>query len=107
MDERYVLTAIVLSGMCTFFLRVLPFLFFKEGGKTPAWMEKLGRTSPAAVMAVLVIYCMKDITGDYWGIGIPKLVAVIVVIASYKWKHNTLCSMGIGTATYMVLLNVL
>ena len=106
MRDEYVLMAILISGVCTFFLRAFPFLLFKEDEKVPAWMEKLGKTSPAAVMAVLVIYCMKDITGAYLGIGVPKIVAAIVVVVSYKWRHNTLCSMGLGTAAYMALLNV-
>ena len=37
----------------------------------------------------------------------PKGIAVVVVAVSYKWKHNTLISIAVGTGLYMVLLRVL
>ena len=36
-------------------------------------------------------------------IGFPKIAAVVIVALSYKWKHNTLVSIVVGTAGYMIL----
>lgn len=44
---------------------------------------------------------------DLRGIAFPKGIAVVVVAVSYKWKHNTLISIAVGTSLYMVLLRVL
>lgn len=54
---------------------------------------------PATIMAVLIVYCLKDIGGDFVGVGIPKLMGVAVV-----YKHNMLLSVFSGTAVYMLIL---
>lgn len=58
----------------------------------------------AAIMAVLIVYCLKDVRTDFGGKGICQLIAVAVVAFSYKWKHNTFISIIAGTACYMILL---
>ncbi len=47
---------------------------------------------PSAIMAVLIIYCLKDVPGDFTGIGIRKLLAVLVVVISYHFKRSTFLS---------------
>jgi branched-subunit amino acid transport protein AzlD len=37
---------------------------------------------------------------------VPELLAVIVVILSYKWKHNTALSIVVSTIFYMVLVQL-
>ena len=73
----------------------------------PVWLDRLGQVLPAAIMAVLIVYCLKDVGSDLRGIAFPKGIAVVVVAVSYKWKHNTLISIAVGTGLYMVLLRVL
>ena len=46
----------------TALLRFLPFIIFNGNRKTPPLIEKLGRTLPFAVMGMLVIYCLKDVS---------------------------------------------
>ena len=70
----------------------------------PAWLEKLGQTLPAAIMAVLIVYCLKDAGNDLIHIGIPKFIAVAAVAVSYKGRHSTLLSIILGTGVYMLLL---
>ena len=45
----------------------------------PVWLDKLGQILPSAIMAVLIIYCLKDVGDDFGRIGISKILAVIVV----------------------------
>lgn len=104
MSDKMILSAIFLSAACTFFLRVLPFLAFHGERNMPKWLEQLGQILPSAIMAVLIVYCLKDVGEDWQGIGIPKILAVLLVIVSYKWKHNTLLSIAVGTAGYMAML---
>ena len=56
------------------------------------------------IMAVLVVYCLKDVADGITGIGGKELIGAAVVAASYKWKHNTLLSIVAGTAVYMMLV---
>lgn len=64
----------------------------------PDWLDRLGKTLPSAIMAVLIVYCLKDVGSDVVHIGLPKIAAVVIVALSYKWKHNTLVSIAVGTA---------
>lgn len=104
MTTGTILLGIGVSAVITFLLRVLPFIAFRGDRKMPQWLERLGQILPAAIMAVLIVYCLKDIGGDFVGTGIPKLAAVAVVAISYKLKHNMLLSVFGGTAVYMLII---
>jgi branched-subunit amino acid transport protein AzlD len=97
---------ILISAAITFLLRALPFLLFRGNKTMPERLVYLGKILPSAIMAVLIVYCLKDIGSDWTGIGIPRLIAVGIVALSYKWKHNTLLSILGGTASYMILLHI-
>lgn len=106
MSTEKVWMAIAVSAVCTFFLRALPFFAFSGERKMPQWLSGLGQVLPAAIMAVLVVYCLKDINTDFLGIGVPKLLAVLIVGISYRWRHSTFLSILLGTAGYMLLLRI-
>lgn len=74
--------------------------------KMPASLERLGQALPSAIMAVLIIYCMKDIPTGGISAAVPKLLAAAVVFITYKWKHQTLVSILLGTISYMMLLRL-
>lgn len=61
MSTPMLAAAIVLSAAITFGLRALPFLIFSGERKMPDWLQKLGEMLPSAIMAVLIIYCLKDV----------------------------------------------
>ncbi len=104
MRPWYILLAIVMSALITFGLRALPFVLFRGGRSMPEWMQRLGQILPSAIMAVLIVYCLKGAKSNPIGIGIPGIIAVSVVVASYKRKHNTFISIIVGTAAYMIML---
>ena len=103
----YVILAIFIAAVVTFSLRALPFLLFSGNRKMPDWLSRLGAVLPSAIMAVLIVYCLKGVKSDIIGTGIPSAIAVLVVALSFKWKHNTFLSILSGTAVYMLLLRVL
>jgi branched-subunit amino acid transport protein AzlD len=100
-------SAILLSAVITFLLRALPFLLFRGEKKMPQKLVELGKILPSAIMAVLIVYCVKDMETDWIHIGIPKAVSVLLVAVSYKWKHNTFVSILAGTVCYMLLLQMI
>ena len=104
MRSWYILLAIVMSALITFGLRALPFVLFRGGRSMPEWMQRLGQILPSAIMAVLIVYCLKGAKSNPIRIGIPGIIAVAVVVASYKRKHNTFISIIVGTAAYMIML---
>ena len=103
----YILIAIAIAAAVTFALRAFPFVIFRGERKMPKTIENLGQTLPAAIMAVLIIYCLKDSFTKLSEYGLPGLLAVLVVGITYKWKHNTLVSIVLGTAVYMILCRCL
>lgn len=102
-SKEMIFIAIFVSAVITFSLRALPFIAFRGGRQMPEKLIYLGKILPSAIMAVLIVYCLKDAIRDVRGVGIAQFVAVIVVAVSYKWKHNTLVSIALGTVCNMLL----
>ena len=88
---------------CTFLERWLPFLIFRKG-EIPSLIRYLGKVLPLAIMATLVVYCLRGTTFDAVANFIPQIVAVAVTVVLHLWKGNTLISVFGGTAIYMCLL---
>ncbi len=96
--------AVVLGTMTT---RFLPFILFPEGRKTPAYIQYLGKVLPFAVIGLLVVYCLKDVSFLTAPFGIPELLGIAATAALHLWKRNMLISISGGTVIYMVLIQVI
>ena len=96
--------AVVLGTMTT---RFLPFILFPEGRKTPAYIQYLGKVLPFAVIGLLVVYCLKDVSFLTAPFGIPELLGIAVTAALHLWKRNMRISIAGGTVIYMVLIQVI
>ena len=79
---------------------------FGEKGETPAVISYLGRVLPYAVMAMLVVYCLKGLDFSTPGKYPPELLCTILVAGLHAWKRNTLLSIGVGTVAYMLLVQL-
>ena len=107
MNKNEIILAILVSAVITFSLRALPFVAFRDGRKMPEELAYLGKILPSAIMAVLIVYCLKSAVTDWRGTGVPELIAAVVTVISYKWKHNTLFSIVSGTVCNMLLLRLM
>lgn len=94
------IAAVVLGTMTT---RFLPFLLFPEGKQPPPFVRYLGTVLPAAVMGLLVIFCLKDAIFTTWH-GLPEIIAILAVGLLHRWKKNIFLSIAGGTILYMVLV---
>ena len=97
---------IVVAVLVTMATRFLPFLIFGENRKTPSIIEYLGKVLPFAIMGMLVIYCLKDISLLRFPYGLPELLACAAVVVLHVWKRNSLLSIGGGTVCYMLLVQL-
>ena len=105
MSKAQALLVIFVVAAVTLATRALPFaLFAGKKQPPPDFIRYLGSNLPYAVMAVLVVYCLKGVQFDSWAGFLPELIAVVVVAALHVWKRNNLLSIGVGTALYMVLV---
>ena len=91
----------VMAGV-TILLRALPFLLFRN--RTPRYIEYLGKVLPPAIIGMLVIYCLKDVTLRSAPYGLPELISAAAVVGLQAWKRNSLVSILGGTVLYMVLI---
>lgn len=97
---------ILAVALTTFATRVLPFLIFPKGKEIPEVVRYLGRVLTPAVIGMLVIYCLKNVSVLAVPFGLPEFIAVAAVIVLHVWKRNNLLSIGVGTALYMFLIQV-
>lgn len=95
---------IVLVALTTFATRVIPFLVFPKGKEIPKTIQYLGKVLTPAIIGMLVIYCLKNVSILSAPHGIPELISVAVVTVLHIWKRNNLLSIGVGTVLYMVLI---
>ena len=97
---------IVVAVLVTMATRFLPFLIFGENRKTPPIIEYLGKVLPFAIMGMLVVYCLKDVSVLNFPYGLPEIISCVVVAALHVWKRNSLLSIGGGTVCYMLLVQL-
>lgn len=95
---------IAVMAIVTFLTRALPFLVFRE--KTPKYISYLGSVLPPAIIGMLVIYCLKDVSFSTAPFGLPELISVVCVAGLQVWKRNSIISILAGTVIYMVVVQV-
>lgn len=99
------LIVLVCAGV-TLALRIAPFAFFGGKNGVPPVIERLGRLLPPAIMAALVVYCLKTVPFGGVADGMKQLVAGAVVVIVHLARRNTLLSIAAGTAAYMLLIRI-
>ncbi len=99
----------------TVLTRFLPFLVFRPGKPTPGYIRYLGSVLPAAVFALLVVYCLRYLPFGSDGNlsfvlsadSVAQLAAVGLTVAVHVWRRNLMWSIVAGTASYMLLLRIM
>lgn len=99
-------TIAAVIALVTAAIRFLPFVLFNSR-KTPRLIEALGRVLPCAIMGMLVVYCLKDVSFTSTAGYLPALISCLVVGVLYVWKRNTLISILCGTICYMLFVQVI
>ena len=97
---------VIICAAVTVALRALPFVCFSGKKGVPRIVAALGETLPPAIMAALVVYCLKSVPFGTMADGAKQLIAAAAVVALHLWKKNTLLSIGAGTALYMLLIRL-
>ena len=96
---------ILVCGACTQLERFLPFLIFR-GRKVPQIVYYLGNILPMAIMATLVVYCLRGATFTLPGNWAPQAIACAVTAGLHLWRRQMLLSIFGGTACYMLLVQL-
>ena len=104
MHNLHAILTIAVAALVTAALRFLPFLIFGENRRTPPIITYLGKVLPFAIMGMLVVYCLKDVSFLSFPYGLPEIISCVVVAALHVWKRSSLLSIGGGTVCYMLLV---
>ncbi|WP_300741457.1 branched-chain amino acid transporter permease [uncultured Brachyspira sp.] len=114
MNNTEILITALMIVIGTAFLRFLPFLIINKSLSENKYVQFLGKILPYSMIALLVVYCLKDINIIKFPYAIPELIsiAVIVILHIIKRnvliiKRNVLISIGAGTVIYMFLVQVI
>lgn len=98
------IASIAVMALVTFLTRALPFFLFDRGDHPPKIVLYLGRVLPPAIIAMLIIYCLKGVTFAAPSGWVPSLVAGGAAVLLHLWKGNDLLSIFGATVLYMVLV---
>lgn len=101
----YLLAGLGVMFLVTLALRAAPFLALARL-RDSGIVRYLGRTMPAGVMVVLVVYTLRDTTTAI-GSWVPAAAALALTLTVHLVLRRAAASIVLGTATYMVLQAVL
>ena len=104
MNSMHAAALVAVMSVMTILTRFLPFIVFRKN--TPRYITYLGKVLPPAIIGMLVIYCLKDVSVMVHPFGIPELIAAVCVVGLQVWRRNSLVSILTGTVVYMVLVQV-
>ena len=98
------IASIAVMAVVTFLTRALPFLLFDRGDHPPKLVLYLGQVLPPAIIAMLIVYCLKGISFASPAGWVPSLLAGGAAVVLHLWKGNDLLSIFGATVLYMVLV---
>lgn len=97
----YLLAGLGVMFLVTVALRAAPFVALARLRDSQV-VRYLGRTMPAGVMVVLVVYTLRDTTTalDSW---LPAAAALMVTLGVHVMWRRAAISIVLGTGTFMLL----
>lgn len=104
MTTLQIAASVAVMAVMTFLTRALPFLLFGRGGEPPKVVLYLGKFLPPAVIAMLIVYCYRNMSFAAAGGWAPGVIAGLAVVVLHVWKKNNMLSIVGGTILYMVLV---
>ena len=100
------LISILIMAAVTILLRAIPFLLFGGKRRPPALITHLSSLLPYAVMMMLVVYCLRNLSFTSAAGFVPELICTVLVVLLHLWKHNIILSIVSGTVVYMLLVQM-
>lgn len=101
-----ILVLILTASIVTIALRAFPFVLFGGNRQMPPVIHKIADLMPPAIIAVLVVYCLKNSIVNVTMESLAAAIATVATVIVHLWKRNTLASIAIGTILYMVCLRL-
>jgi branched-subunit amino acid transport protein AzlD len=103
----YAIAIFAVIAVVTWITRAFPFIVFGKTKRVPELIGYLGKVLPGAIMATLVIYCLRFIDLTEFPFGLAEFISVAVVAIVHLWRKNIFWSIGGGTLCYMILIRTI
>lgn len=100
----YSYVLILIMSLVTIALRFSPFVLIKNTDSKI--IRYYGNILPGAIIAMLVVFCLKDSVFGMNADTIGKIVALAVITVMQYWKDDSILSIISGTITYMLIINI-
>ncbi|MBP5463585.1 MAG: AzlD domain-containing protein [Treponema sp.] len=100
------LAASLLSGAVIFCERLFPFALFSRRNPPPV-VQFIARYIPSMVIAILVVYSLKDLDLQLWPFGIPSFAGIAATLLLNLIFKNYMLTIFGSTALFMVLSRLL
>ena len=104
MTPGQALASVAVMALVTFLTRALPFLLFDRGDHPPKLVLYLGRVLPPAIIAMLIVYCLKGVSFASPAGWVPSLAAGMTAVLLHLWKGIDMLSIFGATILYMALV---
>lgn len=101
-----ILIATLISAAVIFATRAFPFVLFSKKDP-PAIIRFIEKYIPPMVMAVLLVYCFKDVNFASNPFGLNEIIALYITVMLHLWKGNSMISIFGGTIVYMILVRLM
>ncbi len=88
-------------AIVSFLLRALPFILVRK--EPPKFIAYLGKVLPPAIIGMLVVYCLKDISVTVKPFGLPEIIACVCTAVAQAWRRNSIISILTGTVVYILI----
>lgn len=95
---------IAIVTLVTLATRALPFFVFGADRPLPPYIRYLNTVLPTAVIAMLVVYCLKGTSLMSAPYGMPELISLAFLTIVHRRYKKMLVSIGGSTALYMILV---
>ena len=103
METSYLLGAIFIASIMTYFTSIIPFLFFRN--REPSSLIKyIEWNMPVMIMVILVFYALKDVNWESYPYGLAEIIGVFIAAFVYLKFKNALLSIFLATLSYMFLI---
>lgn len=100
------LLATLISALVIFGTRAFSFIVFSRK-KIPDFISALEKKLPPAILALLIVYCFKDISFETFPFGIPAFLGSALAIVLHLVFKNPFVSIFASTILYVILIRLL
>ncbi|TXJ60389.1 branched-chain amino acid transporter AzlD [Brachyspira aalborgi] len=107
MNNKELLITALIIVFATVIIRFLPFIIIRKSIAERKYIKFLGDMMPYSMIALLVIYCLKEVNLIKYPYEIPELISIAIIIILHIIKRNVLISIGVGTVVYMILVQTI